>query len=200
MLWGNAMNLFSLQEMAMNGSDEVYTPPCLFDRMGLRFEIDVCAPPGGLPWIPADRHFSISDDGLSQKWAGRVWCNPPYSNATPWIRKFIGHRNGIILIPMCRSRAFVELWDSADAVCVPSAFNITADPCHFLKDNRKKLIGYAVALAGFGADCVEALKKLGQTRWNQKHSEDQRLRIFHLEYDQACSDGWECEPRYGESK
>ena len=185
------MNLYSLPEMDMNGSDEVYTPPCLFERLSLTFDLDVCAPPGGLPWIPAKRHFSIQDNGLEQPWNGKVWCNPPYSNATPWIRKFIDHRNGVILIPMCRSRAFVELWNSADAVCVPSAFNITGDPCHFLKDNKRRLIGFAVMLGAFGPVCAESLKRLGHTRHSQHHTQAMMDRINHLEYDQACSDGWD---------
>lgn len=185
------MNLYSLPEMEINGSDEVYTPPCLFERLGLTFDIDVCAPAGGLPWIPATRHFSIAENGLAQPWDGRVWCNPPYSNATPWIRKFIEHRNGIILIPMCRSRAFIELWNAADAVCVPSAFNITGDPCHFLKDNKKRLIGFAVMLAAFGPSCAKAIKQTGHTRQSQNHAEAMQERIHHLEYDQACSDGWD---------
>jgi hypothetical protein len=92
---------------------------------------------------------------------------------------------------MCRSRAFIELWNAADAVCVPSAFNITGDSCHFLKDNKKRLIGFAVMLAAFGPSCAKALKQTGHTRHSQNHAEAMLERIHHLEYDQACSDGWD---------
>ena len=34
-------------------------------------------------------HFFDSDDALSVKWLGVCWCNPPYSNITPWIEKAI---------------------------------------------------------------------------------------------------------------
>lgn len=35
-----------------------------------------------------DRYFDVDADGLTQDWSGeRVWCNPPYSDITPWIRK-----------------------------------------------------------------------------------------------------------------
>lgn len=30
---------------------EWYTPPAIFDRLGLRFDLDPCSPPGGLPWV-----------------------------------------------------------------------------------------------------------------------------------------------------
>lgn len=35
----------------------------------------------------AERYFTKADDGLKQPWAGRVWCNPPYSDIAPWIEK-----------------------------------------------------------------------------------------------------------------
>lgn len=35
-----------------------------------------------------DRYYDIDTNGLDQDWAGeRIWCNPPYSNIAPWIRK-----------------------------------------------------------------------------------------------------------------
>ena len=35
----------------------------------------------------AERHFTKADDGLMQPWAGRVWCNPPFSDIEPWLEK-----------------------------------------------------------------------------------------------------------------
>lgn len=35
----------------------------------------------------ADTWFGIEHDGLTRKWFGRVWCNPPYSSIEPWVRK-----------------------------------------------------------------------------------------------------------------
>lgn len=31
--------------------------------------------------------YTRGDDGLSQPWEGRVWCNPPYSNLSAWLFK-----------------------------------------------------------------------------------------------------------------
>jgi len=55
-------NLFNDATFALRGSDEVYTPSLFFERLGISFDLDVCAPKGGLPWIPATDHYSIEDD------------------------------------------------------------------------------------------------------------------------------------------
>lgn len=36
-------------------------------------------------WAPS--WFDVATDGLKQQWFGRVWCNPPYSDIEPWVRK-----------------------------------------------------------------------------------------------------------------
>lgn len=49
------------------------------------FDLDVAA---CLESHKAPRYFSAADDGLARPWdAPRVWCNPPYSDLTPWVKK-----------------------------------------------------------------------------------------------------------------
>lgn len=73
-------------------SDDCYTPRWVFDAMGLHFDLDVAAPPGG-PWhVPCDRYYTAQDDGLAQPWDGLVWCNPPYSNFRPWAERWASGR------------------------------------------------------------------------------------------------------------
>lgn len=36
-------------------------------------------------WAP--KWFDVATDGLKQQWFGRVWCNPPFSDIEPWVRK-----------------------------------------------------------------------------------------------------------------
>ena len=66
-------------------NDECYTPKWIFDTLGLTFDVDVCAPAGGIHYIPAVTHYSMIDDGLSKEWVGRVWMNPPYSKPKEWV-------------------------------------------------------------------------------------------------------------------
>lgn len=59
-----------------NLSVDWYTPAWIFERMGLQFDLDPCAPTGGVPWIPAVRHYDLEDNGLTSSWLGKVWLNP----------------------------------------------------------------------------------------------------------------------------
>lgn len=82
-----------------NKSVDWYTPPWIFDALGIEFDLDPCAPVGGVPWIPAAKHYSEADDGLKQPWHGCVWLNPPYGKFTAeWLAKMHQHRNGIALV------------------------------------------------------------------------------------------------------
>lgn len=133
--------------------DDRYTPSHIFDALRLRFDLDVCAPPGGVPYIPADRYFTRADDGLSQPWHGRVWMNPPYSNTTPWVDRFIAHGHGIALVQHAKARWHVRLWGAADAVTFPARFDFMGGE-----------VFMPVWFAAFGDECVEALGRVGFVR------------------------------------
>lgn len=134
--------------------DERYTPAWVFQRLGLRFDLDVAAPVGGVPWIPADRHYSIEDDGLAQPWHGRVWMNPPYSGATPWVTKFIEHRHGIALVGHAKSAWHPALWAACDGAVVPDEYFDFVGGSIFMP----------VWFAAFGDECVEAISRMGVVR------------------------------------
>ena len=143
-------------------NDEYYTPPEVFETLGLRFDLDVCAPQGGVPWIPADRYYTINDNGLSQPWHGRVWMNPPYSKPGPWVDKWISHGNGIALLPITRGNWFQNLWNSEAGI----AFMKKQNQTKFVKTNGMKLSIYAplIAVAIGDQTHYDAIARLGQVR------------------------------------
>lgn len=70
--------------------DDRATTPEVFEPLQERFgfTVDVAAAAHN---TKCERFFSIDQDGLQQPWSGeRVWCNPPYSNITPWLEKAWG--------------------------------------------------------------------------------------------------------------
>ena len=78
----------------VDGKDEWLTPPEIIQALG-EFDLDPCAPMER-PWDTAKNHMTITDDGLSQEWKGRVWCNPPYGReCKKWIERLADHNNGI---------------------------------------------------------------------------------------------------------
>ena len=107
----------------MAKSDDYYTPKWIFDQLDIDFDVDVAAPIGGVDWLPAKKHYSLIDDGLKQDWQGIVWMNPPYSKPTPWIDKFLAHKNGIALLPFMKSKWFERIWNEAEAI-IPLPINL----------------------------------------------------------------------------
>ena len=101
-----------------DGHDEWLTPKYITDTLG-PFDLDPCSPGSRRPWDTARVHLDKDDDGLSNPWAGRVWCNPPYGRETfVWLKKLADHGNGVALI-FARTETvgfFTQVWQRADAV------------------------------------------------------------------------------------
>ena len=140
-------------------SDDHYTPKWLFDGLGLEFDIDVCAPTGGVEWIPAKRWFDLETDALTQEWSGRVWMNPPFSKPTPFVDKFIENGNGIALLVVSQSKWFHKLWACADGVMANQRSIKFERP-----DGHAKAISFQTFLFAMGEDNVQALKRLNTNR------------------------------------
>lgn len=146
------------------GSVEWYTPPEVFEALGLTFDLDPAAPPGGVPWVPADAHYSAREDGLAQPWAGRVWCNPPYGVGTGrWLERLADHGDGVALVfARTDTRWFHAAVPWATAVC------FIAGRLRFIPgDGRggRDTAGAPSALIAYGLPCGLALAEsgLGQT-------------------------------------
>jgi phage N-6-adenine-methyltransferase len=79
------------QQTAKRGArdevDDRGTDPEFMARLAERFgafDLDAAAAPHN---AKAPTFYTREDDGLSQSWSGRVWCNPPYSDCGAWVQK-----------------------------------------------------------------------------------------------------------------
>lgn len=82
-------------QAASSVTDEWVTPREVIADLG-PFDLDPCSPGVRRPWDTATVHYS--EDGLARPWVGRVWLNPPYSDAAPWLARLADHGHGTALI------------------------------------------------------------------------------------------------------
>jgi hypothetical protein len=91
----------ALHEQCVGATDEWYTPPHVFNALGVSFDTDVASPGRSVtPWIPACTFIQAC--GLSAPWGGFVWMNAPFggrNGLVPWLDRFFRHGDGIALVP-----------------------------------------------------------------------------------------------------
>jgi hypothetical protein len=138
-------------------TDDWYTPPWLFDGMAETFDLDVCTPFGGVPWIPCLNYFTPEDDGLAQMWEGFIWCNPPYSKPLPWCERWATHGNGVIVLRTdLSSRGPALAFAAASSVFVPTP------RLQFVNGHgdQKEAVSFSTVLLGAGSRADAALNRL----------------------------------------
>jgi hypothetical protein len=139
-------------------NDDYYTPPYIFESLGLEFDMDVAAPVGGISWIPAKCYLTIADDGLTTNWDGLVWMNPPYSSPKDWIYKFVAHGNGLCLVPTSKAKWLKFIWENCDGAMV-------VEPnLKFIRGNGYAQIQYQTIMFSMGKVATDALKASGLGR------------------------------------
>ena len=150
-----------------------FTPSWIFEALGLSFDLDPCAPVGGVPWVPAANHYSAYDNGLTKPWTGRVWLNPPYGKLTgKFLARMHDHRDGIALVFGRTDTAWFH------------AYAATSDAILFMAGRIAFVDGRGVTggsgagagsiLIAWGADNVRALERFQSLRGGM-------LRISHNE-------------------
>ena len=141
-------------------NDEWLTPPHIVEALGV-FDLDPCSPkPDVRPWATASNHFCVDDDGLNQRWRGRVWCNPPYGReAFDWLKELAHHGNGIALIfARTETKGFhSEVWGKADAIF----FFKGRLKFHYIDGRQGDTANAPSCLIAYGDNNVEALKGSG---------------------------------------
>jgi len=143
-------------EPCIGASDDWYTPPFIFDALGERFDLDPCSPGPG-HWVPAERIYTIADDGLAQPWSGFVFMNPPFGGRNghvPWLDRFLRHGDGIAVVRAYTSSAwFHDHAVKADAMLFPRG------KTKFIRPDGSvgKAPGHGVVLLGCGQRAMRAL-------------------------------------------
>ena len=78
-----------------SGQTEWYTPSPVVEAaravMG-GIDLDPASSAAANETVQAATYFSRADDGLAQPWAGRVFLNPPFSDAARFISKLMAER------------------------------------------------------------------------------------------------------------
>lgn len=119
-------------------TDSWLTPLWIIDALGNDFDLDPC---GFEFHKTAKEVWQLPKCGLKNEWFGKVWLNPPYSQAKEWLKKLSIHKNGSCLI-----------------------FSRTGTLCSYMKDcdhlfffrKRIRFLDYKLNIAPFnpGADSM----------------------------------------------
>ena len=165
----------TVHERPVGASVEWYTPPSLFEKLGLRFDLDPASPNPPVPWVPAARFYW--SDGHLLPWDGRVWLNPPYGPAAvPFIDRMIQHGNGLLLMP---ARTETQVFQRAAYAAQYITF--LRDRLHFIRaDGHQARASFGSILLAFGDPCGRALYA-ADLGWSAP-GRTRRSNAYHLEH------------------
>jgi hypothetical protein len=153
-------------EPSIGKTSNWFTPPPIFDRLGLTFDLDPAHPGLGTPHcvVPARRVFTIDHDGLRQPW-DRDWLtfmNPPFGvryEHVPWLRKFLDHGNGVAIVRAYTSSNWFHKYvvPRAETLCFPNG------KTKFIRPDGSvgKEPGHGVVLIGMDEIANAALERSG---------------------------------------
>lgn len=103
-------------EKPVSKTDTWLTPPWLLEALG-EFDLDPCCPVD-MPWATAAHCYTPLDNGLIQRWFGRVWLNPPYGRVVgAWLARMAEHGRGTALIfARTDTTSFIDhVWNAGSA-------------------------------------------------------------------------------------
>ena len=95
--------------MPISKTDDWATPKWLFEQLNdvHEFDLDVAASSTNHlcdDWFGLDHPDEQRRDGLSAKWDGHVWCNPPYGRGIKdWVLKASEHSDLVVMLLPART-------------------------------------------------------------------------------------------------
>jgi len=106
-------------EPASSQNYDWYTPPEIFEKLALTFDLDPCSPGIDECHVPTQHAYVLPQNGLVEPWFGLVWCNPPYGRETSkWIDRCRQHGNAIALVfARTGTKWFQTTAQSTSAIC-----------------------------------------------------------------------------------
>jgi len=143
-------------ENTIGKTSEWYTPREIFDALGCRFDLDPCSP-GKDHWVPADKIYTVEDNGLLEDWDGFVFMNPPFGGRNghiPWLQRFLTHGNGIAIVRAYTSaKWFHDYAVNVDAIVFPRG------KTKFVREDGSigKSPGHGAVLLGCGKRAIKVL-------------------------------------------
>ena len=116
-------------------NNEWSTPQNLFEELDKEFGFttDVCA----AEWNhKCTEYFDLCADGLSQKWSGVCWMNPPYGNETAkWVEKaYKESKDGTTVVCLIPARTDSPWFHD---YCTKGEIRFVRGRIHFTNQNGK---------------------------------------------------------------
>lgn len=132
-------------EPLTSNTSEWETPQDLFDRLdqAFAFTLDVCTTPDN---AKCPQFYTLRDNGLHQKWRGRVWMNPPYGRGIDaWLKKAIAAADqGALIVALLPVRTDTKWWQ--DLVVPHALVYYLRGRLTFLGGNSNAPFGSALAI------------------------------------------------------
>jgi len=141
-----------------SGRQDYETPESIFNPLNeeFNFDLDVCATSEN---AKCKKYFTTENNGLTQKWTGTCWMNPPFKDVGLWVRKaYEESGKGTTIVCLIASRTNTNWWHQ---------YVMKADEIRFIK-GRPKFVG-----------CIHGLPlPLSIVIFSSKCSKSAQLKIF----------------------
>ena len=139
MTWLPGLKPVRSQNHHDGSGDSWFTPRAIVDAaaeaMG-SIDLDPCAHPAAPVWQFAKHKIAMCEggDGLVDPWpgVGGVWCNPPYSDVAPWLKRCRAAAESRPVIMMIPTRPETKAW---------STYVLNAGACIVQQVGRVRFVG-----------------------------------------------------------